>query len=110
MVLWQFGELPISQIAARLTLPGHALTPMVSRLESAGLVTRRGADRDRRVVLVALTPAGAGLETAAARVQRTVVRHTGLSPSDLARLREQLHALAQNVGRQFGDSDEEQAP
>ena len=93
MVLWQRGDQSISDVAARLALPGHAITPIVDRLQAAGLVTRQRDAEDRRVVLVCLTEAGASLELAAAQVQRTVACQTGLSPVALAALRTQLHDL-----------------
>lgn len=97
MVLWQSGDRSIGDIAERLVLPGHAITPMVDRLQAAGLVERRRDQDDRRVVLVGLTPAGVDLEQAAARVQRTVACQTGLSPRALAKLRTELHDLVDEM-------------
>jgi len=93
LVLWQDGSRSVSDIAARLALPGNAVTPLVARLEAAGLVQRGEQPADRRVVRVHLTAAGAELETAAADVQRRVACSTQLSDDELARLREQLHDL-----------------
>ena len=97
MVLWQDGDQSISDIAACLALPGHAITPIVDRLQAAGLVTRQNDASDRRVVLVGLTSAGASLETAAAQVQRTVACQTGLSPQSLSALRTDLHDLVEEM-------------
>ena len=97
MVLWQFGDRSIGDIAARLVLPGHAVTPMIDRLETAGLVERRRYDQDRRIVLVGLTPAGVELEAAAARVQHTVACQTRLSPGALAELRDELHDMVADM-------------
>ena len=93
LVLWQDGTRSISEIAERLALPGNAVTPLVGRLEAAGLVHRTHQPTDRRVVQVRLTDAGAELETAAADVQRRVACSTQLSDDELAGLREQLHDL-----------------
>lgn len=50
LTLWQDGSAPVGRIAHRLELDSHAVSPLVDRLEAAGLVVRRpGADR-RQVV------------------------------------------------------------
>ena len=97
LTLWQHGDLSVSEIAARLALPGHAVSPLVERLEDAGFVSRRRAAPDRRVVHVGLTAAGVELEHAASAAQRSVACDTGLSPTALAQLREQLHDLVDRM-------------
>lgn len=97
MVLWQHGSQTVGELAHHLDLPGHALTPMVQRLERAGFVVRRPSTNDGRAVLVELTPAGCELETAAAAVQRRVVCATGLSPEGLAALRNEVHKLVDDM-------------
>ena len=87
MALWQHGDATVGELARRLDLPAHALTPLLQRLEQAGLVLRRRSALDTRVVRVELTPDGVELETAASVVQRTVECSTGLSP----------HALGQDT-------------
>jgi len=69
------------------------VTPLIGRLEAAGLVQRTQQPTDRRVVQVSLTDAGAELETAAADVQGRVACSTRLDDDELAGLREQLHDL-----------------
>ena len=97
LTLWQHGELSVSEIAQRLALPSHAVSPLVERLETAGFVLRHRAAPDRRVVHVGLTAAGVELESAASAAQRSVACDTGLSPDGLAELREQLHQLVDRM-------------
>lgn len=97
LVLWQDGARPVHEIAARLALPANGLTPLVDRLEAAGLVERRQQARDRRVLHVHLTPAGVRLEAEAARVQREVACSTRLSSAELDGLRAQLHNLLRQM-------------
>lgn len=52
---------PIVALARAIHLSQATLTGILSRLESRELVTRRRADRDRRSVVVELTPAGRSL-------------------------------------------------
>ncbi|SFL58216.1 MarR family winged helix-turn-helix transcriptional regulator [Methylorubrum salsuginis] len=96
LALWQDGAAPAHTLAARLQLGASAITPLVDRLEAAGLVTRaRGTDR--RVVLVALTEAGRRLEEKVAVAQQAVVCRTGLEEDSLAALRQELKALADRI-------------
>ena len=96
LTLWQDGPTTVGQIAHRLQLDSHAVTPLVERLEAAGLVDRRrGADR--RQVVVAATETGRDLEAAAAAVQSEVACATGLDPLALADLRRRLSTLADQL-------------
>ncbi len=50
-----------SEVTAQTMLSGAATTKLTTRLEAAGLIERRGHERDGRVVLLALTDSGSGL-------------------------------------------------
>lgn len=93
LTLWQDGPAPIGQVARRLELDSHAVTPLVERLEVAGLV-RRQPGVDRRQVVVETTERGRDLREAAAAAQSEVACATGLDPADLADLRARLRTLA----------------
>jgi DNA-binding MarR family transcriptional regulator len=73
------------------------MTPLLQRLEQAGLIVRRRSPLDSRAVLVELTSVGVELERSAATVQRTVECATGLSPHALAALRGELHELVNDM-------------
>lgn len=97
MALWQHGSSTVGELAAVLDLPAHALTPLLQRLEKAGLVARRRSAVDGRSVLIELTSAGVELHTSAAAAQRAVVCATNLAPTALAALRSELHNLVDNM-------------
>ncbi|MEP7091596.1 MAG: MarR family transcriptional regulator [Nocardioidaceae bacterium] len=92
LTLWQDGPAPVGRVARRLELDSHAVTPLVERLEVAGLVRRRRGT-DRRQVLVTATERGRDLEVAAVAVQAEVTCATGLDPRELADLRRRLRTL-----------------
>ncbi len=50
--------LPVLEIASRTITAVPGITGLVDRLEKAGLVQRTRCDRDRRIIYVAITPAG----------------------------------------------------
>ena len=55
------GPLPILEIARRMIAEAPAITGLIDRLESAGLVERKRCPVDRRVIHVAATDAGLAL-------------------------------------------------
>jgi MarR family transcriptional regulator, organic hydroperoxide resistance regulator len=55
------AEIPAGQLARAADLHPATVTGMLDGLEETGLVSRRRSSTDRRSVLVALTPEGAGL-------------------------------------------------
>ena len=97
LVLWQDGSRTISDIARRLKLPANGITPVIDRLEQAGLVVRRRDPVDRRVISIHLTAEGVALEEQAARAQFEVVCETQLGGAALRVLRDELHAMVQRM-------------
>ena len=61
MVLWENDGLPVNEIGRRLILNTNTVTPLLKRMETQGLVTRRRSADDERRVIVALTPQGLAL-------------------------------------------------
>ena len=61
VVLWERGAQGVSDLASSLRMDFGTLSPMLKRLESKGLVTRKRQASDERRVLVDLTPKGTAL-------------------------------------------------
>jgi DNA-binding MarR family transcriptional regulator len=59
MVLHRVGPLRVSELAEALGLDRTTVTRHLDELEPRGLVTRRPDERDRRALVVSLTPAAA---------------------------------------------------
>jgi DNA-binding MarR family transcriptional regulator len=93
MVLWERDGQSVSELGDRLHLDSGTLTPLLKRLEAAGLVSRRRADDDERRVDVSLTPAGRALRARAGTLPARMARLTGCSGAELVRLRQQLVRL-----------------
>ncbi|RKT08771.1 DNA-binding MarR family transcriptional regulator [Streptomyces sp. 1114.5] len=87
LVLWEDGELPVKRIGERLRLDSGTLSPLLKRLEAAGLVSRERSPEDERSVTVRLTPEGSVLRERAGQVPRRLLAATGLPVEDLAALR-----------------------
>ncbi|MFJ7910458.1 MarR family winged helix-turn-helix transcriptional regulator [Kitasatospora sp. NPDC096204] len=87
LVLWEEGELPVKRIGERLRLDSGTLSPLLKRLEAAGLVRRERSPEDERSVTVRLTSEGSVLRERAGQVPRRLLAATGLPLEDLAALR-----------------------
>ena len=61
VVLWERGPQGVGDLATALQMDFGTLSPMLKRIESKGLVTRRRQPSDERRVLVDLTPKGVAL-------------------------------------------------
>ena len=93
--LWtEDGGLTVGGIGHRIGLDSSTLTPLLKRMEAAGLVTRTRNPEDERQVRVTLTPEGRALEARAAHVPGCVLARTGLDAAGLGRLRDEINALS----------------
>lgn len=94
LALWeQDGPTTVGDLGSRLHLDSGTLTPLLKRLEQAGLVTRERDAQDERRVLVALTTAGRALRQRAQDIPRRLLEQTSLDPAELVALRDQLTSL-----------------
>ncbi|MEV4329863.1 MarR family transcriptional regulator [Streptomyces sp. NPDC049597] len=95
LVLWERGGVPVKELTAALRLDYGTVSPLLKRLESAGLVRRERSAADERSVLLVLTDEGRALRERAERVPERLMRSTGLEGPEIARLRGELHRLAE---------------
>lgn len=99
MVLWEHGPLPVKTIGERLHLDSGTLSPLLKRLETAGLVRRERSPEDERSVTVHLTGAGTELRERALPVPRTILGATGMSVQEILALQETLGRLTASLSR-----------
>ncbi|MQA60188.1 MAG: MarR family transcriptional regulator [Actinophytocola sp.] len=98
LVLWEHGPTTVKDLGEALELDSGTLSPLLKRLESAGMVLRRRRATDERSVEVDVTEKGAALRTRAAGVPRTIACATGLDAAGLTELRRILTTLTETVG------------
>ncbi|MFF1459566.1 MarR family winged helix-turn-helix transcriptional regulator [Streptomyces sp. NPDC058330] len=99
MVLWEHGPLPVKTIGEQLHLDSGTLSPLLKRLESAGLVRRERSTQDERSVTVHLTDPGTELRVRALPVPRAILRATGMSVEEVLALQETLGRLTESLSR-----------
>jgi DNA-binding MarR family transcriptional regulator len=97
IVLWEGDCLGVGELGARLFLDSGTLTPLLKRMEGAGLLVRARASADERRVIVTLTAAGRALRRKAAHVPTDVACATGFKVTELTELTARLQTLRSNV-------------
>jgi MarR family transcriptional regulator, organic hydroperoxide resistance regulator len=93
LVLWEQDGSSVGELGGRLALDSGTLTPLLKRLEAAGLVQRLRDAADERRVLLQLTAAGRSLKARARRVPVVIAQASGCSLDEVSRLTRQLQAL-----------------
>lgn len=97
LMLWEHGAVPIKDIGATLQLDYGTLTPLLKRLEAAGLVRRERRPDDERTVRISLTGQGRDLRERARTVPGAMGAAMKLTPSQFDEARRLLRLLTANV-------------
>ena len=97
LVLWERESVTVGDLQACLHLDVGTLSPMLKRMERAGLVTRARDPQDERRVLITPTLQGRVLKAEAQELPRTLARKVGIEEDQIAALREQTNALVDQL-------------
>ncbi|WP_413771140.1 MarR family winged helix-turn-helix transcriptional regulator [Lichenihabitans sp. PAMC28606] len=97
LVLWETDGLTVKAIGERLLLDSGTLTPLLKRLEAAGLVSRRRDRIDERQVRVSLTEAGQALRERCRPIRTGMICATGLPFDELDALKTKLVTLRETL-------------
>jgi MarR family transcriptional regulator, organic hydroperoxide resistance regulator len=97
LVLWEREGLMVSELGERLCLDSGTLTPLLKRMEAAGLVARVRAVEDERRVHITLTTAGRRLKARAAKVPGCVLSATQCAIPEIIALTRQIRALRERL-------------
>ena len=93
LVLWEQDGVGVSELGQRLNLDSGTLTPLLKRLEAAGLLSRLRDTEDERRVRVVLTAEGRALKTQARRVPGCILQATHCDLDEVVALTRQVQAL-----------------
>jgi DNA-binding MarR family transcriptional regulator len=101
VTLWGAGE-PVSakELSKLLNLEAPTLSPLLKRLQSAGLVERQRDPADERSLLVSLTDQGQDLRARAAQVPLALFDRLGMSIEKIETLRNVLTELIAHAKEQ----------
>lgn len=98
LVLWEQDGVTVSEIGRRLRLDSGTLTPVLKRLEVAGMLRRTRRQSDEREVEIALTPRGRELRAEAVAVRESVMCQLEMSEPDIRNLRRDLNLVIDRLG------------
>jgi MarR family transcriptional regulator, organic hydroperoxide resistance regulator len=99
LALWGRSPLAVKELIEMLQLDGPTLSPLLKRIEAAGLVSRTRDPHDERQLRIDLTQKGHALREDALRVPRAVVAQLGMSLGELEELHKGLMALNEAARR-----------
>jgi DNA-binding MarR family transcriptional regulator len=86
LALWERDARSLRDLADTVALDPGTLSPLVKRLEAAGLVRRQRDRTDERLLAVTLTTAGRELRKEAEKIPERIVARLGLPITDLENL------------------------
>lgn len=97
LLLWEQDGPTMKSLGQRLYLDSGTLTPLLKRLEAAGLVRRARDAHDERLMRINLTEAGAALRDKATPFPNEVVCASGQPAERLMALRDDILALRDSL-------------
>lgn len=95
-VLYDGTPRTVGEIGAQLGMENGTLTPLLKRLESAGLLTRNRDQEDERRVLIDLTESGEALREEVCSIAEKIETACRFSDKELAELRNTLEDLGRS--------------
>ena len=93
MALWENEKMTINQMGKLLYLDSGTLTPMLKKMEQAGLILRTRSATDERNVEITLTEAGWDLREKALDVPSGMAKFVNLDPGEVIQLYHLLYKL-----------------
>jgi DNA-binding MarR family transcriptional regulator len=90
LALWQYGPLSVKDLSGLLQLDPGTLSPLLKRLEGAGLLRRERDAKDQRNLALALTDKGRALRAEAERIPAGIVERLGMPVEELLELQTAL--------------------
>ncbi|WP_103341730.1 MarR family winged helix-turn-helix transcriptional regulator [Amycolatopsis sp. CA-126428] len=97
LALWDQDHRLVKELGAELNLDSGTLSPLLKRLQTAGLVVRNRQADDERSVRVSLTESGKALHEKARGIPDVIGAAMNLDEAGLARMRAELDRLTESV-------------
>jgi DNA-binding MarR family transcriptional regulator len=97
MVLWEKGKTTMKALTEELMLDSNTLTPLLKKLEAAGLVERSRNKDDERVLDVAPTDKGMAMKLDGQRASVALAEATGEPLEGVLELQQRLTKMREHV-------------
>ena len=93
LVLWEQDKQPVCDIGKRLLLDTNTMTPLLQRMEKAGLITRTRGKEDTRQRIVSLTKQGKALYEQAQTIPESMTKAVMASEEELKQILQMIPLL-----------------
>ena len=103
MVLWEKGKTTMKALTEELLLDSNTLTPLLKKLEAAGLVERSRNKDDERVLDVAPTAKGMAMKLEGQRASVALAQATGETLEGVLEMQQRLTRMRENVEKVVGE-------
>ncbi|MGK5170010.1 MarR family winged helix-turn-helix transcriptional regulator [Geodermatophilus sp. CPCC 205761] len=97
MLLWEEDHQTVGQLGTRLFLDSGTLSPLLKRLNTAGLVTRNRRLEDERSVSISLTEAGRALRDRAEAISGEIICALDLDRAEFSELKAKLQLVTDRM-------------
>jgi len=97
LILWEDDNIEVNRITERLHMDTGTVSPMLKRLESAGLIKRSRSMEDERKVIISLTSKGLKLKEKALGVPAELFCKTGLTMDEYRIMKNNLFELLTRI-------------
>lgn len=110
LVLWEREGLSVKEIGSRLHLDSGTLTPLLKRMEKAGLVRRTRDASDERLLRVELTENGRRIQARVQQARESIVCALGGSEEPIQELKRRVEAITPLLRSMAEPGDPSAAP
>ena len=93
MVMWEHKSISVKDMGKLLYLDSGTLTPMLKKMEKAGLIRRKRSEYDERVVMITITEKGEELHDEASGIPAKMAGCVTLESEEAMQLYTLLHKL-----------------
>ena len=98
-VLWENGDMSISEICKMTSLANSTMTTMLDQMEKNGLITRQRSTANRRIILVSLTEKARQYQKKYEEIseQMTQLTYTGFTEEEIQIYENMLRRIKNNL-------------
>ncbi|WP_201006046.1 MarR family winged helix-turn-helix transcriptional regulator [Paenibacillus glycanilyticus] len=97
LALWEHETMSVKDISEQLVLDSGTLTPMLKRMEAAGLVRRERSKEDERVLHIRITDKGIALKDQSMCVPKSLLEASGMSEAEIGVLNGTIQKLLNQI-------------
>lgn len=93
LVLWEKDKQPVCDLCKRLFLETNTVTPLLQRMEKAGLLTRTRGKEDTRQRIVSLTAKGRAMQEQASSIHDCMFKEVSLKLGEMEEIMQMVPSL-----------------